>query len=172
VSIYLEDELEEINEQTRWLNEQAPRLILFARQWVSSHADAEDVFHTAFVRFWRQRVRVRDPIPFLYACVRSTAMNWRRETSRRENRERAIQPQPLFATDPCRLADNETSEAIERALSKLSDEQRKVVVMRIWGELTFPQIGEILSVSPSTADTRYRSGLKRLQLELDGKVNL
>jgi RNA polymerase sigma-70 factor, ECF subfamily len=163
--------LEEINEQTRWLSEQAPRLILFARQWVPCHADAEDVFHTAFVRFWRHRERVRDPIPFLYACVRSTAINWRRGRSRREKHERDLQPQPLFAMVKCHLSDVETNEAIERALGKLSDREREVIVMRIWGELTFPQIGEVLSVSPSTADTRYRSGLKRLHLELDGKVN-
>ena len=67
--------MEEINDQTRWLSEQAPKLILFARQWVSCHADAEDVFHTAFVRFWQQRDRVRDPIPFLYTCVRREAAN-------------------------------------------------------------------------------------------------
>lgn len=163
--------MEENNDQTRWLTEQAPRLILFARQWVSCHADAEDVFHTAFVRFWQQRDRVRDPIPFLYACVRRAALNRRRERGRREKHERAVNRQPLFATDQDRLAKAERDEAIAEALLRLSDEQREVVVMRIWGELTFPQIGEVLSVSSSTADTRYRSGLKRLHLELDGKVN-
>ena len=163
--------MEAINDQTRWLSEQAPRLILFARQWVPCHADAEDVFHTAFVRFWRQRDRVRDPIPFLYTCVRRAAANWRRERGRREKRERAVNPEPVFATDHDRLAEAETDEAIEEALLRLSDEQREVVVMRIWGELTFPQIGEVLSVSSSTADTRYRSGLKRLRLELDGKIS-
>jgi RNA polymerase sigma-70 factor (ECF subfamily) len=163
--------LEEIDDQTRWLSEQAPRLILYARQWVSCHADAEDVFHTAFVRFWPQRHRVRDPIPFLYTCVRRVALNWHRERVRREKHERAVNPQPLFATDQDRLAKAETDEAIEEALLRLSDEQREVVVMRIWGGLTFSQIGEVLSVSPSTADTRYRSGLKHLHLELDEKVN-
>jgi RNA polymerase sigma-70 factor, ECF subfamily len=163
--------LEAINDPTRWLSEQAPRLILFARQWVSCHADAEDVFHTAFVRFWQQRDRVRDPIAFLYQCVRTAAVNWRRERGRREKRERAVHSGPLFAMDQDRLAKAETDEAIEKALLRLSEEQREVVVMRIWGELTFPQIGEVLSISSSTADTRYRSGLKRLRLELDRKVN-
>lgn len=162
------NDLEEIDDQARWLSEQAPRLILFARQWVSCHADAEDVFHTAFVRFWRQRDRVRDPIPFLYTCVRRTAMNWRRERGRREKRERLVQPGPLFTTDPDRVAEGEANQLLEEALRRLSEEQREVVVMRIWGELTFPQIGEVLSVSSSTADTRYRAGLKRLRLELDG----
>ena len=171
MSICWRDELEEIDDQTRWLSEQAPRLILFARQWVPCHADAEDVFHTAFVRFWRQRDRVRDPIPFLYACVRRAAANWRRERGRREKHERSANPEPVFAIDQDRLAEAETDEAIEEALLGLSDQQREVVVMRIWGELTFSQIGRVLSVSPSTADTRYRSGLKHLHLELDEKVN-
>ena len=164
--------MEEIDNPTRWLSEQAPRLILFARQWVSCHADAEDVFHTAFVRFWRQKDRVRDPIPFLYTCVRRAAMNWCRERGRREKHERAVNPEPLFTTDQDRLVQVEANEAIEEALLGLSDEQREVVVMRIWGELTFPQIGEVLSVSSSTADTRYRAGLKKLRVELDGRIDI
>jgi RNA polymerase sigma-70 factor (ECF subfamily) len=164
-------DLEEINDPSRWLSEQAPRLLLFARQWVSCHADAEDVFHTAFLRFWRQRGCVRDPIPFLYACVRTAAMNWRRERGRREKRERAVNPRPLFTSEQDPLTKGETDEAVEEALRGLSDEQREVVVMRIWGELTFPQIGEVLSVSSSTADTRYRAALKCLRLALDGEVN-
>ena len=98
-------------------------------------------------------------------------MNWHRERSRREKHERAVDPQPLFATDHDQLTKAETDEAIEGALHRLSPEQREIVVMRIWGELTFSQIGEILSISSSTADTRYRSGLRRLHMELDGKVN-
>ena len=98
-------------------------------------------------------------------------MNWRRERGRRERHERAVNGQPLLATDQDLLAKAETDEAIDEALLTLSDEQREVVVMRIWGELTFPQIGEVLSISASTADTRYRAGLKRLRLELDGRIS-
>ena len=159
------------DDPTRWLSEQAPKLILFARQWVRCHADAEDVFNTAFVRFWRQRGRVRDPVPFLYSCVRTTALNWLRERGRRERHEQAANLQPLFAIDRDKLAEEETNRVIEKALSTLPDEQREVVVMRIWGELSFPQIGKVLSISASTADTRYRAGLKRLHSQLNQLVD-
>lgn len=162
--------MNQTDDQSRWLCEQAPRLILFARQWVPCHADAEDVFHTAFVRFWRRRDDVRDPVAFLYTCVRNAAINWRRERGRRENRERE-HPQPLFTTDDDRLSRAETTEEIEEALRQLTDEQRQIVVMRIWGELTFPQIADVLSISPSTADTRYRAALKRIHHELERMVN-
>jgi len=32
----------------------APGLLLFARQWVRSRADAEDIVQEAFVRIWRR----------------------------------------------------------------------------------------------------------------------
>lgn len=158
----------EIDSPTRWLSEQAPRLILFARQWVPCQADAEDVFHTAFLRFWPERGRVRDPVSFLYTCVRRVAMNWHRERGRRTSHEQKASPQPLITIDRDRLAEAEVDQTIEKALADLAEEQRVVVVMRIWGELSFPQIGEVLSISPSTADTRYRVGLKRLHQKLDG----
>jgi len=44
-----------------WVDEVAPALVLFARQWTASHADAEDVVQEAFARFWRSgRHRARD----------------------------------------------------------------------------------------------------------------
>ena len=159
------------DDPNRWLSEQAPRLILFARQWVPCHADAEDVFHTAFLRFWPVRDRVRDPVPFLYTCVRRTALNWLRRRRRLRNQQQCTTPPSLFATDRDRVVDAEIDAAIEKALLRLTNEQREVIVMRIWGGLSFPEIGDVLSISCSTADTRYRSGLKRLHVELDGKVN-
>ena len=142
-------------------------MIFFARQWVPCHADAEDVFHTAFLRFWQNRKGVRDPLAFLYTCVRRTALNWIRERNRRQNHEQQTQPQPLFATSTSQLAEIETNTKIQQALSQLPVEQREVVVMRVWGELSFPQIAEVLSTSASTADTRYRAGLKQLRHQLN-----
>ena len=168
--------IDKASDATRWLTEQAPRLILFARQWVPCHADAEDVFHTAFVRFWQQRDRVRDPVAYLYTCVRSTALNWLRQRSRQVKHEQSANANSIFAASARtdselrdgagQLVQAEIDQAIQAALSKLDHEQREVVVMRVWGELSFPQIGEVLEISSSTADTRYRTGLKILRLEL------
>ena len=71
------------DEVLSWLDEHAAKLLLYARQWVGSHAEAEDVFQEAFVRFWRRRERVRDPQAYLYRSVRNVAMNSRRSRQRR-----------------------------------------------------------------------------------------
>src|SRR5438094_855474 len=134
----------ETNDWAVWLNRHGPALVLLARQWVASHADAEDIVQEAFVRFWRSRERARDSAAYLFACVKSCAQDWLRGKQRRERRETAAaaagaEVESAFAGA---LEQAERRASIESALRDLSDEQREVLVMKIWGELTFPQIGE------------------------------
>ena len=39
-------------------SEFGPGLLLFARQWVRSPADAEDIVQEAFVKFWRRNHKI------------------------------------------------------------------------------------------------------------------
>src|SRR6185437_5173686 len=75
---------------TDWLDRHGAALVLFARQWVSSRADAEDIVQEGFVRFWRSRHRATDPAAYLYACVKHCVLDWRRGRTRRDRREKAV----------------------------------------------------------------------------------
>jgi RNA polymerase sigma-70 factor (ECF subfamily) len=145
-----------------WLDRHGAALVLFARQWVKSHADAEDVVQDAFVNFWKSRERVAAPVAYLYSCVRRGALDWQRSGKRRLRREEAMarsEAEPMFA-GACEH--DERRMAIEAALVALPEKQREVVVLRIWGELSFRQIGAALQVSADTAASRYRYGLAKL----------
>src|SRR5687767_2090280 len=72
-----------------WLDSHGAALILLARQWVPSRADAEDVVQEAFVRCWRSRAKINDPIAYLYGCVKNCALDWRRSRARQYRRELA-----------------------------------------------------------------------------------
>ena len=140
--------------------------MLFARQWASSHADAEDAVQEGFVRFWRSRERADDPTAYLYACVRGVAIELSRSSLRRGRREQATakgEHAPLFA---CPVEQDERRAAIEAALAELPAPQREVVVMKIWGGLTFPQIAAALSIPNDTAASRYRYAVARLREQL------
>jgi RNA polymerase sigma-70 factor (ECF subfamily) len=121
------------------------------------------------VRFWPARSRAADPVAYLFACVRSAALDWRRSRERRGRREEAAaRPEteparPLFAA---RLEHDERRAAIESAVAKLPEPQREVLVMKIWAKLTFPQIGAALAIPPDTAASRYRYALAKLREQL------
>ena len=57
-----------------------------------------------------------------------------------------------------------------RCLAQLPAEQREVIVLKIWHEHTFEEIGELLEVSPNTIAGRYRYGLQNLKTCLKGEV--
>jgi RNA polymerase sigma-70 factor (ECF subfamily) len=151
---------------TLWLDQHLATLILLARQWVPARADAEDVVQEAFIRFWRSRQRVSDPAAYFYACVKHVALDWQRNRKRRSRRERATaRPEAgTWFTGP--LEQGERRAAIEEALRGLPEGQREVLVMRIWGGLSFPQIAEVLQISDNTAKSRYRYAIAKLSEQL------
>ncbi|MEX2171299.1 MAG: sigma-70 family RNA polymerase sigma factor [Pirellulales bacterium] len=149
-----------------WLDQHGAALVLLARQWVGGRADAEDVIQEAFIRFWRSRERVAEPVGYLYACVKRCALDWRRGCERRSRREQAIARPEAESRFAASLEDRERRDAIEAALVHLPEKQAEVLVMRIWGGLSFPQIAVAVEVSVDTAASRYRYALERLREQL------
>ena len=153
-----------------WFEAHGPKLLLCARQWTRSLADAEDVLQEAFVRYWRhQRQLPGDPQALLITSLRRAALDHARRESRRIGREAKtvdgaeddgawFEPQPGD--------DAERRREIEAALLCLPAEQREVLVLKIWNELTFEQIARTLAIPPNTAASRYRYALAALRKEL------
>src|SRR3954468_10917871 len=77
----------------------APGLLLFARQWVRSAADAEDIVQEAFVKFWRRNHSIENRA-LLYATVRSIALDFVRRDSRRARREASAVGETDEFTEP------------------------------------------------------------------------
>lgn len=149
-----------------WFQRHGPKLLLCARQWTRSLADAEDVVQEAFVRFWRhQRKLGGEPSALLLTSVRRAAIDLARRNSRRTVREEHADggredTEPVFATP---LEGDDRRQAIEVALRGLPAEQREVLVLKIWGALSFAQIAAQLDIPPNTAASRYRYALAALR---------
>jgi RNA polymerase sigma-70 factor (ECF subfamily) len=61
---------------------------------------------------------------------------------------------------------NELQEFVRTALDRLPAEQAEVVVLKIWEEMTFQEIGEVLGESANTAASRYRYAITKLTQSL------
>jgi RNA polymerase sigma-70 factor (ECF subfamily) len=139
--------------------------VLFARQWARSSADAEDIVQEAFVRFWRKQHDIANR-GLLYAAVRSIALDFLRRDSRRARRESVAASETDQIVQPMFEIEDESQRTLVAALDLLPNEQREVLVMKIWNDLTFAEIASALEISQNTAASRYRYALANLKKNL------
>lgn len=142
----------------------AAELVLYGRALGLSHAEAEDVLHETFVVLMRQE---RRPAKVEHYCVRSFrnhALNYRRSLWRRVTRE--LESWRWFERG---TEETPAEREAMRALAELPVEQREAIVLKIWHRRTFEEIGELLDISPNTAAGRYRYGLQKLKVRLEGE---
>lgn len=153
-----------------YFDEYGAALVLFARQYVHSEMDAEGVVQDAFIKLWKRGVSPDYPIKQqLYLQTKCAALDFLRSEKRRKIREETYATEN---TQECHLFEapvekQESRAELERAITQLSDEQREVLVMKVWGELTFKEISEVLEISQGTAASRYRLAIENLKRIMD-----
>jgi RNA polymerase sigma-70 factor (ECF subfamily) len=147
------------------LYEQHGRVLLaYAGSLLPDRAASEDVLHQVFVKLLQGNVGINgSPVSYLYRAIRNAAFNYRRNHSREvelgEDCRWLESPEGIPGMEAIGLA-------VESALRELPDEQREIIVLRVWGEMTFDEAAAALDISPNTAASRYRYGLAKLKERL------
>jgi RNA polymerase sigma-70 factor (ECF subfamily) len=141
----------------------ASELLLYGRALGLSHVEAEDVLQETFVALMARPQPPELPEHYCLRTFRNRALNYRRSLWRRLTRE--LESQRWFERSP---GESPAERDAMRGLATLPQEQREVIVLKIWHEHTFEEIGEVLEISPNTAAGRYRYGLQKLRMRLKG----
>lgn len=131
---------------------------LYAGSFLGDFQAGEDVVQEIFVSLLKNNNVPDSPKSYLMQAVRNRCMNYQRGVKLKPLNEQA--PQVWF-THP--LEKEEECKTLTDSLSSLAQEQREVVVLKIWGNLTFKEIGETMGISPNTAASRYKYALKHLK---------
>jgi RNA polymerase sigma-70 factor (ECF subfamily) len=154
--------LDELNTLSRLLDSHGAALVLYAKQWCDV---PEDVTQDAFLSLMRQPQMPANAVGWLYRAVRNAAINARRSTHRRVERESSIARQTpnWFQASAEDLLD---ADAAARALKDLPVEHRETMVARLWGGLSFEEIAELTGSSTSTVHRWYQAGLNALREKL------
>ena len=101
----------------------------------------------------------RQPRPALrHGAFRRDSRRARREVIAFSEEEKSVEPHFEF--------EDETQCALASAMDCLPHDQREVLVLKIWNELTFAEIANAVGISQNTAASRYRYALAGLKKSL------
>lgn len=137
----------------------ADELVRYATALVGP-ADAPDVVVDAVVAAFRSPAwsKVENQRAYLYRAVLNRSLSVRRSDARRVARELRVAGSELVAA-------GESSLDAQRALADLSPQQRAVVYLTYWEDLTPAQVAALLDVSEGTVRkqlARAREQLRRI----------
>jgi RNA polymerase sigma factor (sigma-70 family) len=135
---------------------------------------AEDAVHDAFVGFAEslERFELTGSLKaYLATCVANRIRDLMRNHQNRAVPLEDDCPLVSDADEPGRtIICNEELQQLSSTLAKLPDEQREVIVLRLYGQMRFGIIAKSLNISVNTAKGRYRYGIEKLRSILDSEV--
>ena len=111
-----------------------------------------------------------DVVGWLYRVVRNKAISALRSTQRRRQHESDAAARQIGWFEGS-AADAMDARVAAIALESLPIEQREVVVARIWGGLSFQQIGRLVGASDTRRPSALRSGLIGFAKEVEGAMS-
>lgn len=151
-------------------------LLTFIHRMVGDRHRAEELFQDVFLAVWSHRGRYRDGRPFrpwLYGIAMNKCRAEFRKTRPVPVDFQADPPLPVLAND---LTPAETVLASERAVhvaqavATLPDQQRTVVVLRIWNGLSYQEIAEAVGKTQGTVRSHMFHALAAMRRYLEPRM--
>lgn len=142
-------------------------LVLFATGITGERGCGQDAVHQVFLKLLEQGDLgdIEDPKAFLYVSVRNAALN----VLKIRQRDVPLEEGSAWLEPPDRDFAAELN--LRRVLMALPADQREVVILHTWGELTFAQIASVLEISANTAASRHRYALERIRETMSVEEN-
>lgn len=150
----------------RVYDDHAQALFGFLLNLTRNQEDTRDLLQELFVKLSRQpklMAQARDARAYLLRLAHNAAIDLFRRRAVREKYQ--VPEAELFAetADPDEAA---FRQAVSVALEALPPEQRAVVHLKLWEDMTFDAIADVLDIPINTAASRYRYALDKLRERL------
>lgn len=147
-----------------------------AYRFLSSDDEARDVAQETFLKAYRGLSGFKREARFS-SWLYQIATNLCRDRLRRRKTRPQVSLEAIEESGPVivetrpgaheRLVESDLAEAVRRAIHALPEEQREVVILKEYQELTFLEIAQALDVPVSTVKTRLYRGLVQLRQRLE-----
>ena len=151
-------------------------LLTLAINLLNDRGAAEDVVHDVFAKFVRsvKDFRLTGSLRgYLATCVANIARDrWRKNQHHRTVELKEAEQVAAGENGPVEaVIRNEQMQELARALVQLPYEQREAISLHLLSGLTLRRIAAGQEISVNTVKSRYRYGLKKLRLLLNGEVD-
>jgi RNA polymerase sigma-70 factor (ECF subfamily) len=133
-------------------------------------SEAEDATQEAMARAWKARGSLRQ-IGSFDAWIDRILVNTCRERLRRRRKVREVPLEPMDGAEPeavDRFGAMLARDSVGRALLGLTVDQRTVVVLRYWRDLSLEQIADRLGWPLGTVKSRLHYALAAMREQLEG----
>lgn len=152
------------------------RVFNYCYLFLKNREKAEDVTQQSFVNLYEALDKIEAPealVPYLFKIARNLCI----DQIRRDGREIVVSPvtdenhdeltiedylEPNQATPERILTDEEKKKLVNNAMNELHLNQREVIYLVHFEELTYEQVSEILECPIGTVRSRLHRGLKKL----------
>ncbi len=141
------------------------RVFNYLLRLVSNREDALDVSQDVFLKAYQNLKKLDDPVRFP-AWLFRIAHNEAYSLLRKNRPEGELLVEPRTAEASARMYPMELSLAVSSALSRLSEDQREAVLLKVYQGFKFEEMAEILSCPVSTVKSRLYTALDLLKQTL------
>lgn len=144
------------------------RPVFNAAWWVVKNADdAADIAQSVFLKV-AERIDDFDPQYRFFSWLYRIAVNEALNSVRRHGREEPLDdevdvPGPDGDAPDRRLEDARLSARLREAMARLSTNDRTVLVLRHFSELSYQEIGQVLELDEKTVKSRLHEARMRLR---------
>jgi RNA polymerase sigma-70 factor (ECF subfamily) len=151
----------------RLYDDHASALFAFLLNLTRNEADTRDVLQDIFVKLANRPGLldgVTDVRGFLIRLAHNQAIDLiRRRTARDKRQDQFAAEAPAIFVPGANADEAGFRLALTAALGELPADQRAVVHLKLWDDMTFEAIAAALDIPPNTAASRYRYGLDKLR---------
>jgi RNA polymerase sigma-70 factor (ECF subfamily) len=157
-----------------WVRDHTPAIRGFLLATLRRRDEADDLVQEVFARAWQHRDRYEER-GHARAWLLRIADNVACDRLRRKRPE-AAGGEPEVAFDPTdhrerepaqSFAASEAAAKLHAALDRLSPPQRRVLLLRYYGQMSFSEIADSIGCPLNTALSHCQRGLKMLRRDLD-----
>ncbi len=156
------------------------KILSFLYRFLADIDESEDVCQKTFITAYSRLNQLNENdkfAPWLYRIAHNCALDHIRDRKNGFGSKTGLRTDgtdetaDFPETDPVDLEGRIDGIALrrlcERALTSIPDEQRVVIVMKLYQDLKFTEIAEILSIPVNTVKTRMYTGLRGLKESLN-----